>query len=93
MRPAAGGFGFTVTGGYPKRVLVHKVLDDYPASGILMPGDQLLRVNDTDLSSLTHEKVLEVLTTLPNSQTAVFTILRDVDCSVILMSISSTYAS
>jgi hypothetical protein len=90
FRPATGGFGFTISGGYPKKVLVHKVIELYPAYGILQPEDQIIKVNNVDVRPLAHDRVLELFSSLPPNKDSLFTILRSVD-GVILSSFRFRY--
>ena len=75
-RSETGGFGFTVTGGAPKPVVVYEVLQSYPAHGILEREDVIVRVNDRFINGMPHDAVLDLFAGLPPSKEAVFTIQR-----------------
>ena len=77
LRPEEGGFGFTLRGGFPKDVVVHKVLPGFPAFDILYPNDKIIKINGIDITKLANADILEILSSSPPCELAVFTIVRD----------------
>ncbi|EGD81759.1 hypothetical protein PTSG_02471 [Salpingoeca rosetta] len=78
-RPVEGGFGFTVAGMYPEKMLIHTVFKTSPAYGKLQPGDHLLAVNGVDTKHLTHEMLVDLLSRVPRGELVLFSIERTMD--------------
>lgn len=73
MRPdEQGRFGFNVKGGTDQKlpVLVSRVAPNSPAETAipkLTEGDQVLQVNGTDVSDLTHDDVVSIIRSTKDS--------------------------
>lgn len=78
-RPREGGFGFTVAGMYPEKMLIHTVFKTSPAYGKLQPGDHLLAVNGVDTKHLTHEMLVDLLSRVPRGDVVLFSIERTLE--------------
>jgi len=66
LKKEGGVLGISLVGGSDtplKDVLVHEIYPDTPAakSKVLKAGDRIIKVNDTDLSGLTHDNALDAL--------------------------------
>ncbi|XP_063105460.1 tyrosine-protein phosphatase non-receptor type 13 isoform X10 [Cavia porcellus] len=69
IKSEKGSLGFTVTKGSQSiGCYVHDVIQD-PAKrdGRLKPGDRLIKVNDTDVTSITHTDVVNLLRAAPKT--------------------------
>ena len=77
LRPEEGGFGFTLRGGFPKDVVVHKVLPGFPAYDILHTNDKIITINGVSITKLAHADILDILSSSPPCEFAIFTIIRD----------------
>jgi C-terminal processing protease CtpA/Prc len=44
-------------------IRIHEIYENSPAakSGVLRPGDQILRLNETQMTGLTHEAAVDLL--------------------------------
>nr|XP_039268480.1 multiple PDZ domain protein-like [Styela clava] len=74
------GLGVSIVGGADSllgSIFVHTVYDEGAAAkdGRIWPGDRILRVNDHDLRSATHDQAIEVLRNTPSR--VMLTILRN----------------
>ncbi|XP_048220229.1 tyrosine-protein phosphatase non-receptor type 13 isoform X6 [Perognathus longimembris pacificus] len=67
MKSEKGSLGFTVTKGNQSiGCYVHDVIQDPAKSdGRLKPGDRLIKVNDTDVSNMTHTDAVNLLRAAP----------------------------
>ena len=69
LKKSDQGLGFKISGGEDGELIyVSQILPDGPAhaSGEVRKGDVLLRVNDTDLLTATHEQAAKALESIPH---------------------------
>ncbi|KAK2492523.1 hypothetical protein MC885_012471 [Smutsia gigantea] len=69
IKSEKGSLGFTVTkGNHSIGCYVHDVIQDPAKSdGRLRPGDRLIRVNDTDVTNMTHTDAVNLLRAAPKT--------------------------
>eukprot|EP00055_Hartaetosiga_balthica_P013569 m.70268 g.70268 ORF g.70268 m.70268 type:complete len:476 (+) comp8304_c0_seq1:89-1516(+) len=63
VKGSSGGFGFSITGGFPTDVIVSKITPGSPAEGNLQVGDRLMKLNGNDLHNLSQSKVVLIVRT------------------------------
>uniref|UniRef100_M3ZQQ9 Tyrosine-protein phosphatase non-receptor type 13 n=1 Tax=Xiphophorus maculatus TaxID=8083 RepID=M3ZQQ9_XIPMA len=66
LKSEKGSLGFTLTKGNDQGCYIHDIVQDpAKADGRLRPGDRMIKVNNTDVSSMNHTEVVSLVRAAP----------------------------